>query len=66
MNQNNSKAQIGYMMITLSTVLFLAIFYLLYRTLTGSGGSIAIPLGLVPIAILNMSLGTRMIAKPKP
>jgi hypothetical protein len=66
MNQNTSKAQLDYVLLSLSTVLFLSIFYLLYLTLRGSGTSIAIPLGLLPIAIFNTILGSKMISKPKP
>ena len=65
MQQKTPKAQIGYVLLGFSTVLFLAIFYLIYLNMTGDRTSIAVPLGLVPIALLNAILAGTMIAKPK-
>ncbi|MBM3758747.1 MAG: hypothetical protein FJW36_00710 [Acidobacteria bacterium] len=66
MDQNIPKQQIGYVLLTLSAVLFALIFFLFYRNLTGEGGPIAVPLGLIPIALLNSILGANLIAKVKP
>ena len=65
MQQKIPKAQIGYVLLGFSTVLFLAIFYLIYLNMTGDRTSIAVPLGLIPIALLNAVLAGTMIAKPK-
>lgn len=66
MTQNISKAQIGYVLLGLSSVLYLAIAYLFFLIGRDGSPSFAVPLGLLPIAILNSVLGANLIAKPKP
>jgi hypothetical protein len=66
MQQKTSKPEIAYVLVTLSSVLFIAIFGLFYLHLKDGNPPIAVPLGLTPIAILNMILGASMLSKSKP